>query len=453
MSEIPTIRWRSEGSADALLARLRRLDAERAQGAVVPVMVELPPDAEDPWVAALPRTIVADPAGLALVEATWKDLPVGSAAQAQLRRDVDDIERRSLFSWLSAVRGRDEAPALAAVEAALGPPPTWATAFRRFAAERVPRLVVVPTWQCELRCRYCTIPKQDGRVMSPAVLDQALDLLLSADGDSYELHFFGGEPFLEWDLIRHAVRAGEARAAGRIQYRFTTNGFALTPDRIAWLADHDVHFQLSLDGDSATQNSARRALSKGADSYARSPAGLADAIRASSAPHDVIQVVHPSNAERADENFQHIVSLGFRRIQINYALGSRWSEAAQSAFAAALHRIGQFLNQPAIRAQDIDLVNLRETRMTVRTNREITVDWDGTVMCSNGFLYVPENRDHYVMGHVDEAVNFGRYVCDGPEPEDLLRWWYPPDITRNNQQVGRVLMSFVRWMQPSESPG
>jgi hypothetical protein len=447
MSQAPTIHWRAEGSADALLRRLRRLDHERARGATAPVVVKLPSDASDPWVAALPASISASPAGLGIVGATWAALPVSSAAQARLHRAVDDIERRALFAGLVAVRGGDESAAMAAAEAALGPGADWAAAFRRYAEERHPRLVVVPTWQCELRCRYCTIPKQGGRVMTPAVLEQSLDLLLSADADSYALHFFGGEPFLEWDLIRHALRIGERRAPGRIQYRFTTNGYALSPERITTLMDHDVHFQLSLDGDSATQNAARRTLTKGEDSYARSPAVLADAILVSGVAYDVIQVVHPSNAERADENFRHIVSLGYRHIQLNYALGARWSEAAVAAFADALHRLGLFLHTPEARAMDIDLVNLRETRMTIRTNREITVDWDGTVMSSNGFLYVPENRDHYVLGHLGDGTNFERYICDGPEPEALLQWWYPPDIRANNQGVGAVLMSFVRWMQ------
>ena len=97
------------------------------------------------------------------------------------------------------------------------------------------------------------------------MLDGALDLLLSADAESHELHFFGGEPFLEWALIQHAVEAGEARAPGRIQYRFTTNGWALSPERLRWLSSVDVHLQLSLDGDRQTQNSARRPLERGQD--------------------------------------------------------------------------------------------------------------------------------------------------------------------------------------------
>ncbi len=441
-----SIPWPRDGDAGALWAELCRLDSQRRKGLAPPAEVVVPADALDPWVAALHPSVRAQPQGLGRVARIWSALPKETLEHSRLCRAVDDIERRSMFGWLLSVRGQDEGPALAAAEAVLGPGPEWVAAFRRYTQERMPRLVVVPTWQCELRCRYCTIPKQDGRVMTTDVLDQALDLLLSADAERYALQFFGGEPFLEWPLIEHAVKQGEIRAPDQIQYRFTTNGYALTPDRIAWLSERDVHFQLSLDGDSAAQNAARRSLSKGGDSYARSPAAVSEAIVQSGVSYAVIQVVHPSNAHQADVNFQHIVSLGYRCIQLNYALGSRWSDEAISQLADALHRLGGFLKQPQTQALNIELVNLRETRMKIRTNRETTVDWDGSVMSSNGFLYVPDKREHYVMGHLDDGANFERYICDGPEPEALLKWWYPPDVVANNQRVGAVLMSFVQWM-------
>ena len=119
-------------------------------------------------------------------------------------------------------------------------------------------------------------------------------------------------------------------------------------------------------------------------------------------------------------------------------------EASQD-FASALHRLGHDLRRRWAE-ESVEMVNLNETRMRVRTNREVTVDWDGTVMSSNGFLYVPAQRDHYVMGHLDDGHCFDRYVMDGPSDADLLSWWYPEDVTQNNQGVGAILMSFIRWM-------
>ncbi len=430
-----SVRWSGAGGRRTILGMMRRLDHHRACGRVPTVLLTG---------ADLPGEVAADPSGLAQVAQAWAD-------DAALRRDLDDLERRTHFSWLVSARGGDEGPALAATQAVLGSPSVWGPGFKRYAQARRPRVVVVPTWQCELRCRYCTIPKQGGQVMTPSVLDGALDLLLSADGEGHELQFFGGEPFLEWDLIQHAVEAGESMAPGRIQYRFTTNGWSLTPERLRWLAGHNVHFQLSLDGDRETQNSSRRPLERGADSYDHSPAVLVDVLKELGVAHDLIQVVHPSNATQADTNFQHLLDLGYRRIQLNYALGTRWTDEAKMDLAGALHRLGLDLRSRWEAGEEVDMVNLRETRMRVRTNREVTVDWDGTVMSSNGFLYVPKQRNNYILGHLDEGGSFDRYMMDGPADEQLLEWWYPEEITRNNQSVGAILMSFVRWMTSPEA--
>jgi len=438
--------WQPQGGALTLLAMLRELDAMRASNRLAEVEVVFSTQPEDAWVAALGASIRANPEGLGHLSDVWRDISDPHPQASMLRRSADDLHRRALFGWLRAVRGGDESAALVATQEVLGSPSAWSQAFKRTTQMRVPRVVVVPTWQCELRCRYCTIPKQDGRVMSTEVLDGALDLLLSAEAPRYALHFFGGEPFLEWALIQHAIEAGESRAPGRIQYRFTTNGYSLTETQLVFLSKYDVHLQLSLDGDAQTQNSARRSLQRGQDSYDRSPAALAKVIQELGIAHDIIQVIHPSNAHRADENFAHLCELGFERIQLNYALGTRWTMEAQQSLASSLHRLGRWLEQQWSKGREIEVINLAETRMKVRTNREVTVDWDGTVMCSNGFLYVPSKRDNYIIGHLDDDHGFERYLMDGPDDEQLIDWWYRPEITQNNQAVGAVLMSFVRWM-------
>ena len=150
--------------------------------------------------------MLSEPQGLAQLAEHW-------SGQAAVSRSLDDITRRSHFAWLNDVRGSDEAPAMAATQSALGSPSAWGPAFKRYAQRHVPRVVVVPTWQCELRCRYCTIPKQDGRVMDAQTLERSIQLLLSADSQELELHFFGGEPFMEWDGVRHALLYGESLGA------------------------------------------------------------------------------------------------------------------------------------------------------------------------------------------------------------------------------------------------
>ena len=335
-------------------------------------------------------------------------------------------------------------------ESFLGAPKNWLWEYKLFTQQARDRVVVIPTWQCELRCRYCTIKKQDGRVMPKETLAKALSLLSSSSQPELELHFFGGEPFAEWDLICHALEEGKRLGNNRILFRCTTNGFSLTEDRLHHLAQYPIHLQISLDGDEQTQKRNRASLDRKKNSYAYSLADKASLLQKLNISHDVIQVVHPTSAHRTHENFMHIVGLGFKTVQLNYAMGTLWKEDAQQSFAQALKELGTSLQKAWKKGQDINLVNQYESKKRIRTNREITVDWDGTVLLGNHFLFAPETREGLKVGHVDDMHGFSYYKMRKLNENALLDNWYPPKIRKNNEKVGAILQSFAHWMARSK---
>src|SRR5262245_17100348 len=160
-------------------------------------------------------------------------------------------------------------------------------------------------------------------------------------------------------------------------------------------------------------------------------------------PYDVIMVVHPQAAEQLADNFFHVASLGYQRIQVNFALGPVWTLDQQRAFARELHTIGNEIKRGA----GITMVNLENRPLPIRLNAEITVDWDGTIYGGNAFLHETEHKGKFVMGHLDDLGGFDRYWLDAPSNEHLLAWSYAPDVTQNNLAVGRIMTSFMRWMQ------
>jgi MoaA/NifB/PqqE/SkfB family radical SAM enzyme len=459
-----SLSWEGEGDRLAVVRTLRRIASAllRAPRADAPTFAAGETASEE--VRAIAAYVGRIELGaFALVRERASD-------DERLRRRVDDAERTLLFRALADARrdgterAREEPRVLERAAQRLGPAGAWVRSFRRASEGRTPRLVVIPTWQCELRCRYCTIPKQDGRVMSRRTLERTIDLLLSADAPHVDLHFFGGEPFTEFELLRHAVVWGTARAAeeGRtIRFLFTTNGWELTEEQLAFLARYDVWFQLSLDGDRETQEESRPARDHGS-SYDRSPGGKAAFILASKVDHDVVQVVHPRNATRMARNFRHIVDLGYRRVQLNYALGTWWEPPSIAAWAEGLMEIGREVKARAEAGDPVELVNLEETLLTVRGSLELTIDWDGTVFGSTAFLVLPKKRDKFVLGHLDQARSFDHYVHDAFPMEHLLANWFGEGMAENNHAVGSVLTSFVRWwranvpgvgMRPGRGPG
>ena len=69
--------------------------------------------------------------------------------------------------------------------------------------------------------------------------------------------FYGGEPLLEFDLLKRIVLLAEKLAgqwATSVGFSITTNGTLLTDEKIHFLAQHAFSVLVSLDGDKKSHN-------------------------------------------------------------------------------------------------------------------------------------------------------------------------------------------------------
>ena len=365
-------------------------------------------------------------------------------------RREDDQTRRAVFHTLARMPPELRDVATPRAEAALGPAQDWVAGFQRYREQGLPWVTLIPTWQCDLRCKYCGIVKQDGRVMTTTVVDGALDLLFSSDEPDVEVHFFGGEPLLNWPVIQHTVREGARRAADegrRIRFFITTNAYSLTEAHLDWLAQFDVALELSLDGDAETMAGFRQGRDHAADTYTFSPANRARWFTDRGLPHTVIQVVHPDNVAKMAANFRHILDMGYRQIQLNFAIGPVWTDAAASAWAEGLHAIGAELEGRWDRGEEVMLVNLLETLRSYRVNLHPTVDWDGTVYAGTPYLYLERQKAAFRLGHLDDGHAIHRYVADRIGMQDVLDHWTMKGTSAETRRVGAVQKSFIRWMR------
>lgn len=110
---------------------------------------------------------------------------------------------------------------------------------------------------CNLACRYCFADegeyKGDRSMMSFEVGRQALDFLIASSGNrrNLEVDFFGGEPLMNFDVVKQLVRYGrEQEKIHNKNFRFTltTNGVLLNDDIIEFLNEEMANVVLSVDG-------------------------------------------------------------------------------------------------------------------------------------------------------------------------------------------------------------
>ncbi|WP_295068801.1 thioether cross-link-forming SCIFF peptide maturase [Ruminococcus sp.] len=110
---------------------------------------------------------------------------------------------------------------------------------------------------CQLRCKYCFASTGDfgkGRkLMSFETGKHAIDFLLENSGDrpNLELDFFGGEPLMNFNVVKQVVeyaRSREKEYNKKFRFTITTNGLLLDDEKIDFINREMSNVVLSIDG-------------------------------------------------------------------------------------------------------------------------------------------------------------------------------------------------------------
>ena len=110
---------------------------------------------------------------------------------------------------------------------------------------------------CNLACRYCFAEEGEyhGRraLMSFEVGKQALDFLIANSGNrrNLEVDFFGGEPLMNWQVVKDLVKYGreqEKKHGKNFRFTLTTNGVLLDDEVMEFCNREMANVVLSIDG-------------------------------------------------------------------------------------------------------------------------------------------------------------------------------------------------------------
>ena len=110
---------------------------------------------------------------------------------------------------------------------------------------------------CNLNCQYCFASQGqyhgERALMSFEVGKQALDFLIAQSGSrvNLEVDFFGGEPLMNWDVVKQLVeyaRSVEKERGKNFRFTLTTNGMLIDDDVIDFANREMSNVVLSLDG-------------------------------------------------------------------------------------------------------------------------------------------------------------------------------------------------------------
>lgn len=181
-------------------------------------------------------------------------------------------------------------------------------------------LVLHVTEACNLGCLYCYHgqcgqPAGAKRSMRLPVARRAVDFLFehSADLPEVVVVFFGGEPFLNFGLIRDIVAYAQQKAAAKgqaVQFAVTTNGTLLTSEIVDFIRTHRLGVTVSLDGCEQIQDR-YRPFPDGSSSYQAILPGIRQLLTGPLAKPVVARATVCREPSAVPEILDHLLSLGF----------------------------------------------------------------------------------------------------------------------------------------------
>jgi len=183
---------------------------------------------------------------------------------------------------------------------------------------------------CNMRCQYCfagTGPfGADRSLMDVDTGKKAFDFLFEASGarQHLEVDYFGGEPLLNFSVVKELIKYGKEQAQkyGKVlKQTLTTNAVLLKPEIIDYLNKENIYLILSIDGRPKVHD-AMRPLAGGQDSFALVDQHIQDFVnRQTDQTYYVRGTYTHFNLDFA-EDILYLVERGYDRVSIEPVVAS-----------------------------------------------------------------------------------------------------------------------------------
>ena len=182
---------------------------------------------------------------------------------------------------------------------------------------------------CNLACKYCFAEEGEyhGRreLMSFEVGKKALDFLVANSGNrvNLEVDFFGGEPLMNWDVVKQLVEYGrslEEKNNKKFRFTLTTNGVLLNDEIMEYLNKEMSNVVLSLDGRKEV-NDNMRPFRTGKGSYDLIVPKFQKLAESRNQTDYYVRGTFTRDNLDFSEDVKHFADLGFKQMSIEPVVG------------------------------------------------------------------------------------------------------------------------------------
>lgn len=183
---------------------------------------------------------------------------------------------------------------------------------------------------CNLRCEYCFASEGDynsGRkLMSGEVALKATDYLVanSQGRHNIEIDFFGGEPLMNFDVVKDVVAYGRQieKATGKhFYFTITTNGTLLDKEKIDFINENMDNVVISIDGRKEVHDAVRHDRA-GHGSYDKIVPMAKELVSGRNGKSYFIRGTFTAKNKDFSRDVMHLADSGFKEISVEPVVGS-----------------------------------------------------------------------------------------------------------------------------------
>jgi uncharacterized protein len=177
---------------------------------------------------------------------------------------------------------------------------------------------------CDLDCNYCYADGgsyfQKEKMMDKSTAEKSIDYLIENSGEekSLSVSFFGGEPLLNYSVLKHSVEYAKSQGKlhdKKFKFHVTTNGLHLTKDIQDFLNKENFSIIVSFDGPKRIHNK-HRPFKNGKGSYDKIIENAIEFLETRDPYGITIRGTFTGSSHKIGKMMMHPVKFGFRRISV-----------------------------------------------------------------------------------------------------------------------------------------
>ncbi len=213
----------------------------------------------------------------------------------------------------------------------------------------------IVTEDCNFNCTYCR-QKRGREYLSVGDIEKCIDLFYPRLSGECSVTFYGGEPLLAIEQIRHTVKVCESSrltSKKKFRYTVTTNGSLMNREIIRFLDRHKFSVYLSFDG-------LAQETSRTAGSFKHILSIIPRLKEQPDIEISVISVFSPATVSYISKSISFILGLGIPKIRLSLDFSQPWDDRSISRLKAEFERLRVILYKYYSEMGAIPLLNFQD---------------------------------------------------------------------------------------------